>query len=153
MRESLGREEEGRRRRGGEGRDLAQHVLVLYPPQLGHILPPVTFIAMDCMFQTASLSILEHQEPFQIKPGLPNTQGIGVTPQPVTLAQLVRARGGPLGCTTPQDMTHTPHDWALCPQYLRTPSQPPSGISAGCGRFHICKTGRMKECALDNSAL
>lgn len=72
--EGEARQEEGREA-GGEGRELAQNVLGLYPLQLGHILPPVTFIAVDCTFQTPSLSILEHQEPLEIRPGCPTPEG------------------------------------------------------------------------------
>lgn len=58
-----------------------------FPLQPGHILPPVTFIALDGTFQTPSLSILEHREPLETNPDLPNTRGRGVTPQAATLAK------------------------------------------------------------------
>lgn len=106
--------QEERREAGGERRELAPNVLGLYlPPQLGHMLLPVTFIAVDSTFQTPSLSILEHQEPLEIRTGLPNPQGIGVTPQPVTLAQQVRGREGLGAAPEPPRSDPRPHAWTL----------------------------------------
>lgn len=72
-----------------------------FPLQPGHILPPVTFIALDGTFQTPSLSILEHREPLETNPDLPNTRGRGVTPQAATLAKgaeiLIEGRAGATG--------------------------------------------------------
>lgn len=86
--------------------------LGLFPLQPGHILPPVTFIALDCMFQIPSFGILEHQEPLELNPGLSDTHGRGVTPQLVTLAQGSRnsqetGERGPQGCSgTSESLNH-----------------------------------------------